>query len=86
MGPFGCLFGLLLGVVLFAFVTALRLYFGMRRGLHRMMHGKDDDRKKDEARSYPRAGVYWQEGARGKDRKPVIGSDEGEYVDYEEVK
>lgn len=86
MGPFGCLFGLILGVLLFALVTALRLYFGMRRGLHRMMHGKEEERRKEEAQSYPKAGVYWKQDAKGKDRKPVIGSDEGEYIDYEEVR
>ncbi len=86
-GPFGCLFGLVFGFLVFLFVTLLNVADRVRNVIRSFFPSARGRRP-----SSGNAGAGGQSASASrfrsssKARHKVFDDDEGEYVDYEEVK
>lgn len=89
----GCLLNFFLFIFIFVAIQGIRLWWVVRKALHGQGSAGSARGKQQEQPRYRGAGVYRDPSAQskqstsgGQQRKKVYGDDEGEYVEFEEVK
>ncbi|MBQ0049437.1 MAG: DUF4834 family protein [Bacteroidales bacterium] len=89
----GCLLNFFLFIFIFAAIQGVRLWWTVRKVMRGQMGGSRSNQSERQQSAYRGEGVYRDPSAQARQtakgstpRKKVYGDDEGEYVDFEEVK